>query len=75
MTLLDKIDKLISQIENCSYAHPDKSEELLKLRLDCTTVFTWLEANTSNPEVKAVIEALLRGLLGAELGQVHFLSN
>ena len=74
-TLLDKIDKLISQIENCSFAHPDKSEEFLKLRLDCTTVFTWLEANTSNPEVKAVIEALLRGLLGAELGQVHFLSN
>ena len=77
MTLLDKIDKIVSQIENCSFAHPagDKSEELLKLRLDCTTVFTWLEANTSNPEVKAVIEALLRGLLGAELGQVHFLSN
>ena len=77
VTLLDKIDKLISQIENCSFAHPagDKREELQKLRLDCTTVFTWLEANTSNPEVKAVIEALLRGLLGAELGQVHFLSN
>ena len=77
VTLLDKIDKLISQIENCSFAHPagDKSEELLKLRLDCTTVFTWLEANTSNNEVKAVVEALLKGLFGAELGQVHFLSN
>jgi len=75
VTLLDKIDKLISQIENCSFAHPagDKSEELQKLKLDCTTVFTWLEANTSNPEVKAVIEALLRGLLGAELGQVSLL--
>ena len=40
--------------------------------MDSTTVFTWLEANTSNSDVKGAFVSLLRGLLGAELGQVPF---
>ena len=47
-------------------------EHLLKIEMDSTTVFTWLDANTSSREVKGVFVSLLRSLLGAELGQVPF---
>ena len=75
--LLDKIDQLVMDLEKreCNSA-PSSGEtindHLSKVEMDSTTVFTWLEANTSNSEVKGVFVSLLRGLLGAELGQVHF---
>ena len=77
--ILDEIDQLVKDLEKCecNSAHSLSSgaktdDHLSKVELDSTTVFTWLEANTSNSEVKGVFVALLRGLLGAELGQVLF---
>ena len=77
--VLDKIDQLVMDLEKCECNSAQASGEkindhLLKVEMDSTTVFTWLEANTSNSEVKGVFVSLLRSLLGAELGQVLFQS-
>ena len=73
--VLDKIDQLVIDLEECEgnsalCAQEKISEHLLKIEMDSKTVFTWLDANTSSQEVKGVFVSLLRSLLGAELGQV-----
>jgi len=76
--VLAKIDELVMDLEkrecgSALYSGEKINEHLLKTEMDSTTVSTWLDANTSSYEVKRVFVSLLRGLLGAELGQVSLL--
>ena len=71
---LEKIDQLVLDLENLERHNRTPSVKEI-IEMDSTTVFTWLEANTSDSEVKGVFVSLLRVLLGAELGQVFFIKS